>query len=221
MSASSKSSRCVTSKRTPSSARWLAEHFSDAYVKRAHAQGWRSRAAFKLEEIQRRDHLIKPGMTIVDLGAAPGGWSQYAAGVMAGRGLLLAVDILPLAPLAGVEFLQGDFTEAAVLASLHERLAGRTLDLVLSDLAPNITGEQDVDQARAMLLAEQALEFARPLLAARGALLVKLFQGAGFAAFLQELRRGFDSVATRKPGASRARSRELYLLAQRPRSGVV
>lgn len=191
-------------------------------MKRAQAQGWRSRAAFKLEEIQRRDHLIKPGMTIVDLGAAPGGWSQYAAGVMAGRGLLLALDILPMAPLAGVEFLQGDFTDAAVLARLHERLAERRVDLVLSDLAPNITGENDVDQVRAMQLAEQALEFARPLLlAARGALLVKVFQGAGFAGFLQALRRDFDTVATRKPGASRARSRELYLLAQRPKSGVV
>ena len=199
----------------------MQEHFSDAYVKRAQAQGWRSRAVFKLEEIQRRDHLIKPGMTIVDLGAAPGGWSQYAAGVMAGRGLLLALDILPMAPLAGVEFLQGDFTDAAVLAGLRERLAKRPVDLVLSDLAPNITGEADVDQARAMHLAEQALEFARPLLAARGALLVKVFQGAGFEAFLQQLRRGFENVATRKPGASRARSRELYLLAQRPRSGVV
>ena len=191
-------------------------------MKRAQAQGWRSRAAFKLEEIQRRDHLIKPGMTIVDLGAAPGGWSQYAAGVMAGRGLLLALDILPMAPLAGVEFLQGDFTDAAVLARLHERLAERRVDLVLSDLAPNITGENDVDQVRAMQLAEQALEFARPLLlAARGALLVKVFQGAGFAGFLQALRRDFETVATRKPGASRARSRELYLLAQRPKSGVV
>lgn len=190
-------------------------------MKRAQAQGWRSRAAFKLEEIQRRDHLIKPGMTVVDLGAAPGGWSQYAAGVMAGRGLLLALDILPMTPLAGVEFIQGDFTDAALLARLRERLAECRVDLVLSDLAPNITGEEDVDQARAMQLAEQALEFARPLLAARGALLVKVFQGGGFAGFLQALRRDFESVATRKPGASRARSRELYLLAQRPRTGVV
>lgn len=195
----------------------MAEHFSDPYVKRAQAQGWRSRAAFKLEEIQRRDHLIKPGMTIVDLGAAPGGWSQYAAAVLAGRGRLLALDLLPMAPLAGVECIQGDFTDAAVLAKLQERLYGHPVDLVLCDMAPNISGQEDVDQSRIMLLAERALEFARPLLAPRGALLVKAFQGAGFAVFLQELRRGFETVATRKPRASRGRSRELYLLAQRPK----
>lgn len=190
-------------------------------MKRAQAQGWRSRAAFKLEEIQRRDHLIKPGMTIVDLGAAPGGWSQYAAGVLSGRGTLIALDLLPMAPLPGVEFIQGDFTEEAVQAKLRERLAERPADLVLSDMAPNISGQADVDSSRAMLLAEQALDFARPLLAARGTLLVKAFQGAGFAAFLKELRGHFENVATRKPGASRARSRELYLLAQRPRRAAV
>lgn len=190
-------------------------------MKRAQAQGWRSRAAFKLEEIQRRDHLIKPGMTIVDLGAAPGGWSQYAAGVLSGRGMLIALDLLPMAPLPGVEFIQGDFTAETVQAKLREQLAGRPVDLVLSDMAPNISGQADVDSSRAMLLAEQALEFARPLLGPRGALLVKAFQGAGFAAFLQALRRGFESVVTRKPGASRTRSRELYLLAQRPRRAAV
>jgi 23S rRNA (uridine2552-2'-O)-methyltransferase len=160
-------------------------------------------------------------MTIVDLGAAPGGWSQYAAQVLAGRGRLLALDVLPMKPLAGVEFIQGDFTDEAVLAKLRERLADRQVDLVLSDMAPNISGEAAVDQPRAMRLAELALEFARPVLAARGALLVKAFQGAGFAVFLQELRRDFESVVTRKPGASRGRSRELYLLAQHPRPGAV
>ena len=160
-------------------------------------------------------------MTIVDLGASPGGWSQYAAHVLAGHGRLLAVDVLPMTPLAGVEFIQGDFTEDEVLAKLRERLAGRQVDLVLSDLAPNISGEAAIDQPRAMQLAELALAFARPTLAARGALLVKAFQGAGFAAFLQELRLGFESVMTRKPGASRRRSRELYLLAQRPRPRTV
>lgn len=206
------------SKRTPSSSRWLAEHFSDAYVRRAQSRGWRSRAAFKLEEIQRRDHLIKPGMTIVDLGAAPGGWSQFAAGILAGQGLLVALDVLAMQPLAGVQFIQGDFTEARVLESLEKALAGRSLDLVLSDMAPNISGQEDVDQPRAMHLAELALGFARPRLSRRGVLLVKTFQGAGFAVFLQELRRGFETVAARKPRASRARSRELYLLAQHPRA---
>lgn len=205
-------------KRTPSSSRWLAEHFSDAYVRRAKAQGWRSRAAFKLEEIQRRDHLIKSGMTIVDLGAAPGGWSQFAARILAGRGLLVALDLLPMQALEGVHFIQGDFTQPEALESLEKALAGAALDLVLSDMAPNISGQEDVDQQRAMHLAELGLEFARPRLNPHGALLVKAFQGAGFTAFLQELRRSFASVVTRKPRASRARSRELYLLAQHPRS---
>ena len=160
-------------------------------------------------------------MTIVDLGVAPGGWSQYAAQVLAGRGRLLALDVLPMKPLAGVEFIQGDFTDGGTLDKLRERLGGRQVDLVLSDMAPNISGEAAIDQPRAMLLAELAVKFARPVLAARGALLVKAFQGAGFAAFLQELRLGFESVVTRKPGASRGRSRELYLLAQRPRPGTV
>lgn len=202
------------SKRTKSSARWLAEHFSDVYVKRAQQEGWRSRAVFKLEEIQQRDKLIKPGMTIVDLGAAPGGWSQYAAKIQAGRGTLVALDILSMDPLAGVDIIQGDFTEEPVLAELQARLKGHAADLVLSDMAPNISGEEAIDQPRAVYLAELALAFALPVLAPQGAFLVKVFQGAGFAAYLQELRRRFRSVATRKPGASRPRSRELYLLAK-------
>ncbi|MGB9428711.1 MAG: 23S rRNA (uridine(2552)-2'-O)-methyltransferase RlmE [Gammaproteobacteria bacterium] len=205
-------------KRTKSSARWLAEHFSDVYVKRARQEGWRSRAVFKLEEIQQRDKLIKPGMTIVDLGAAPGGWSQYAAKIQAGRGTLVALDILSMDPLAGVDIIQGDFTEEPVLAELQARLKGHAADLVLSDMAPNISGEEAIDQPRAMYLAELALAFALPVLAPQGAFLVKVFQGVGFAAYLQELRRRFRSVATRKPGASRPRSRELYLLAKHLRA---
>ena len=204
-------------KRSKSSTRWLAEHFSDAYVKRAQQAGWRSRAVFKLEEVQRRDRLIKPGMTVVDLGAAPGGWSQYAAKILAGRGTLLALDILPMQPLDSVEFIQGDFTEPAVLDRVLERLGGRSADLVLSDMAPNISGDEAIDQPRAMHLAELALEFARRALGPEGAFLVKTFQGVGFADYLQALHGGFRSVVTRKPKSSRARSRELYLLAKQPR----
>ncbi|MGH8282956.1 MAG: 23S rRNA (uridine(2552)-2'-O)-methyltransferase RlmE [Gammaproteobacteria bacterium] len=206
------------SKRSKSSASWLAEHFSDVYVKRTQQEGWRSRAIFKLEEIQQRDKLIKPGMTIVDLGAAPGGWSQYAAKILKGRGALLALDILPMEPVQGVEIIQGDFTEGPVLADLHARLMGQPVDLVLSDMAPNISGEEAIDQPRSMYLSELALAFARPVLDPQGAFLVKTFQGAGFPAYLQAVRGSFHSVVTRKPAASRARSRELYLLARHPRA---
>ncbi len=201
-------------KRTKSSARWLSEHFSDVYVKRAQQGGWRSRAVFKLEDIQRRDHLVRPGMTIVDLGAAPGGWSQFVAKILAGRGKIVAVDILPMEMLPGVDILQGDFTEDGMQQKLAELLAGRPVDLVLSDMAPNISGDEAVDQPRMMHLAEQAMLFARSVLAPQGAFLVKVFQGAGFPAYLQELRSGFQKVAIRKPKASRNRSRELYLLAK-------
>ena len=204
-------------KRTKSSARWLAEHFSDTYVKRAQQAGWRSRAVFKLDEIQRRDHLIKPGMTVVDLGAAPGGWSQYAAKILAGRGSVLALDILPMEPLAGVEIIQVDFAQEPVLEQLRRRFAGHPVDLVLSDMAPNMSGDDAIDQPRAMYLAELALAFARSVLGPHGTLLVKVFQGAGFATYLRELRAGFRGVVTRKPKASRTRSRELYLLAKHRR----
>lgn len=204
-------------RRSRSSARWLAEHFSDAYVKRAHSDGWRSRAVFKLEAIQQRDHILKPGIRIVDLGAAPGGWSQYAAQVLGGTGAVFAMDILPMEPLAGVNFIQGDFTADSALAALQQGLAGRPVDLVLSDLAPNTTGEASVDQPRAMYLAELARDFALSVLAPDGTFLVKVFQGAGFSEYLQALRREFFGVAVRKPPASRDRSRELYLLARRPR----
>ena len=204
-------------KRTKSSARWLAEHFSDTYVKRAQQAGWRSRAVFKLDEIQRRDHLIKPGMTVVDLGAAPGGWSQYAAKILAGRGSVLALDILPMEPLAGVEIIQVDFAQEPVLEQLRRRFAGHPVDLVLSDMAPNMSGDDAIDQPRAMYLAELALAFARSVLGPHGTFLVKVFQGAGFVTYLRELRAGFRGVVTRKPKASRTRSRELYLLAKHRR----
>lgn len=201
-------------KRSTSSSRWLAEHFSDPYVKRAQQEGWRSRAVFKLEEIQRRDHLLKPGMAVVDLGAAPGGWSQYAAKVLGGKGRIVALDILPMDPLPGVEFLQGDFDQETTLQALRELLGGAKLDLVLSDIAPNITGVEDVDLPRAMYMAELALGFARETLRPGGSLLVKVFQGQGFPEYLRELKVSFQNVASRKPKSSRSRSREMYLLAR-------
>ncbi|HET7650034.1 MAG TPA: 23S rRNA (uridine(2552)-2'-O)-methyltransferase RlmE [Gammaproteobacteria bacterium] len=204
-------------RRTKSSARWLAEHFSDEYVKRAQAEGWRSRAVFKLEEIQGKDRIIRPGMRVIDLGAAPGGWSQFAARVMQGKGTLLASDILPMDPLPGVDFVQGDFTEQAVFDRLTERLGGLPADLVMSDMAPNISGDQAIDQPRAMYLVELALDFAQRALGPEGAFLVKVFQGEGFPEFMKSLRGSFRSVVTRKPRSSRARSREVYLLARSPR----
>lgn len=163
--------------RSRSSRRWLREHFDDAHVKRAQAEGWRSRAVFKLEEIDRKDRLVRPGMTIVDLGAAPGGWSQYCARTLKGRGVVVALDILAMDPLAGVAALRADFTEDEALGALDEVLAGRPVDLVLSDMAPNISGQAAVDQPRAMYLAELALDFAGHALKPGGDLLVKVFQG--------------------------------------------
>jgi 23S rRNA (uridine2552-2'-O)-methyltransferase len=204
-------------KRTKSSARWLAEHFSDEYVQRAQREGWRSRAAFKLEELDRRDRLLRSGMTVIDLGAAPGGWSQYAARRLGGQGRILALDVLPMDPVPGVEVLQGDFTEPDVLERLRHALGGAAADLVISDMAPNISGENDVDQPRAMYLAELALDLAADVLRPGGCLLVKAFQGEGFETYLKALRGRFESVAVRKPKASRARSREVYLLARNRR----
>ncbi|MGE5240291.1 MAG: RlmE family RNA methyltransferase [Bacteroidota bacterium] len=198
--------------RTKSSQRWLARHVSDEFVKRARKEGARSRAAYKLEEIDRRDHLLRPGMTVVDLGAAPGGWSQYVRGRIGDTGRLFALDILPMEPIAGAEFVQGDFTEPAVLDLLMQRLAGKPVDLVISDMAPNITGVASVDQARIMNVAELALDFADKTLTPGGALLVKAFQGVGFQAFHREMQRRFDKLVTRKPRASRSESREIYLL---------
>jgi 23S rRNA (uridine2552-2'-O)-methyltransferase len=204
-------------RRTKSSGRWLAEHFSDEYVKRAQAEGWRSRAVFKLEEIQTRDRILKPGMRVIELGAAPGGWSQYAARLVKGRGTLLASDILPMEPLPGVEFVQGDFTDEAVFERLMALFEGQRVDLVLSDMAPNISGDESIDQPRAMYLAELALDFAQRVLGPNGAFLVKVFQGQGLPDFMKDLRAAFTSVVTRKPRPSRARSREVYLLAKFPR----
>jgi 23S rRNA (uridine2552-2'-O)-methyltransferase len=201
-------------KRSKSSSRWLQEHFKDTYVKKAHATGARSRAVFKLEEIQRRDRLLKPGMTIVDLGAAPGGWSQFASKLMAGNGRVIALDILPMPPLEGVEFILGDFTTDEVLQSLRDSLKGEKADLVLSDIAPNMSGVGDVDQARAMALAELALDFTREGLRHGGSFLVKVFQGQGFQEYLRALRADFHEVSARKPKSSRSRSPEVYLLAR-------
>jgi 23S rRNA (uridine2552-2'-O)-methyltransferase len=203
--------------RSKSSARWLKEHFSDPYVKRAQAEGWRSRAVFKLEELLERDRLLEPGMTVVDLGAAPGGWSQMVRERLrthgADRGRVIALDILPMQGIAGVEMIEGDFREEAVLARLENLVDGGAVDLVLSDMAPNISGVESVDQARAMHLAELAQEFAGRRLKVGGAFLTKLFQGRGFDDYLRGLRADYDKVSIRKPKASRSRSAEVYALA--------
>ena len=201
-------------KRSKSSARWLAEHASDPYVKRAHEEGWRSRAAFKLEEIQRTDRLLRPGITVVDLGAAPGGWSQYAARLLAGKGRVIALDVLEMPALPDVEFIQGDFTEPDVLERLEAALGGARVDLVMSDMAPNMMGISDVDHDRSMYLVDLAVEFASKALRPGGDLLMKVFQGREFQPLLARLRKEFDTVKLRKPGASRARSSEVYVLAR-------
>jgi len=206
--------------RSKSSQRWLKEHFSDPYVKKAQAEGMRSRAAYKLEELVERDHLLKPGMVVVDLGAAPGGWSQWVRQELdvldKGRekqGRVIASDILEMPSLAGVEFLHGDFREDAVLAQLLAMLNGMPVDLVLSDMAPNKSGVDAVDQPRAMHLSELAMAFADGQLRTGGTFLIKLFQGTGFDDYVRELRRRYAKVVIRKPAASRKRSPEVYALA--------
>lgn len=199
--------------RSKSSSRWLREHFDDVYVKRAQSEGWRSRAAFKLEELLERDRLLKPGMTVVDLGAAPGGWSQLVRARLGDRGRIIALDILPMQGIGGVEFIEGDFREEHVLKQLEDILGDQGVDLVLSDMAPNMSGVAVADQARVMHLAELALEFSREWLKPGGAFLIKLFQGAGFDDYLRDLRADFGRVTMRKPKASRARSSEVYALA--------
>jgi 23S rRNA (uridine2552-2'-O)-methyltransferase len=198
--------------RTKSSQRWLARNARDKYVKRARQEGARSRAIYKLEEIDRRDRLLQPGMTVVDLGAAPGGWSQYVKSRVGDSGRVLALDILPMEPIVGVEFIEGDFAEPPVLDLLTQRLQGKPVDLVISDMAPNMSGVTSVDQARSMSLAELALEFSDKSLKPGGSLLIKTFQGAGFNEFFAQMRRRFEKLATRKPSASRAESKEIYLL---------
>ena len=198
--------------RTKSSQRWLARQEKDEFVKRARRQGARSRAIYKLEEIDRRDHLLRPGMMVVDLGAAPGGWSQYVKSRVGDSGRVLALDILPMEPIVGVAFVEGDFTEQPVLDLLMQRLQGKPVDLVISDMAPNMSGVPSVDQARSIGLAELALDFADKTLKPGGDLLMKTFQGAGFNELHARMRRRFGKLMSRKPQASRAESREIYLL---------
>jgi 23S rRNA (uridine2552-2'-O)-methyltransferase len=200
-------------KRSKSSRQWLDRHFSDDYVKRAQREGYRSRAVFKLMEIQDKDHLIRSGMRVVDLGAAPGGWSQLAKRLVGEQGQVFALDILAMDPIPGVNFIQGDFRDPEPLEVLRQSLAGERVDLVISDMAPNVTGIASVDQPRAIYLCELALDFAREVLRPGGGLLVKVFQGEGFDQYLQELRAAFGKVVSRKPKASRAKSREIYLVA--------
>lgn len=200
--------------KSKSSKKWLKEHFDDPYVKQAQDAGYRSRAVFKLKEIQEKDKLLYPGRVVVDLGAAPGGWSQYARGVLSKKDQIFGLDILPIEPLEGVTFIQGDFTEQAVLDQLLNTLNGQAVDLVLSDMAPNISGMKAIDQPKAMYLAELALDFAQQVLAPKGDFLVKVFQGEGFDDYMRLLREQFSKVLVRKPKASRPRSREVYLLAR-------
>ena len=207
-------------KRTKTSKQWMMEHVNDVYVQRAKAEGYRSRAAYKLIEVAARDKLLKLGMVVVDLGAAPGGWSQVAAAKTGTGGRVIAVDLLPMDSLRNVTFLQGDFRDEAVAQALERELAGRPIDLVLSDMSPNISGIALSDQARAMHLAELALEFAVKHLKPGGSLLVKVFQGSGFQEFLREMRSCFMRVMTRKPEASRGRSNELYLLGKERKAGI-
>ena len=191
----------------------MQEHFDDEFVKRSQKEGYRSRAVYKLEEIDQKDHLFKPGITVIDLGAAPGGWSQYVARKLKGKGRIIALDILPMEPLEHVEFIQGDFLEDAVFQQLLATLADDHPDLVISDMAPNMSGMNAVDIPRAMYMAELALDLGLQVLKPGGALLVKLFQGEGFDAYLKTLREHFHRVVMRKPRASRSRSREIYALA--------
>lgn len=200
--------------RSKSSQRWLKEHFSDPYVKKAQAEGLRSRAAYKLEELVERDRLLKPGMVVVDLGAAPGGWSQWVRQSMGDSGRVVALDILEMPSLAGVDFIHGDFREDEVLGQLEAMLNGQAVDLVLSDMAPNMSGVDAVDLPRAMHLAELAMEFADRHLRPGGAFLIKLFQGVGFDDYVRALRKRYTRVVIRKPAASRKRSTEVYALAQ-------
>lgn len=200
-------------KQSASSSRWLQEHFADKYVQQAKKQGLRSRAVFKIEEIHQKDNLIRPGMTVVDLGAAPGGWSQYAADLVGEYGTVVACDILPMDSLAGVEFLQGDFREEAVLKELLNKISGKNVDIVMSDMAPNMSGNDAADQAKSMYLVELALDMCHQVLKPNGSFIVKVFMGEGFDDYFKAVKQVFTVVKTRKPESSRARSREVYLVA--------
>ncbi|WP_440876074.1 23S rRNA (uridine(2552)-2'-O)-methyltransferase RlmE [Thalassotalea sp. PLHSN55] len=199
--------------KTASSTRWMQEHFDDEYVKKAQKLGLRSRAVFKIEEINNKDKLIKPGMKVVDLGAAPGGWSEYAVKAVGDKGQVVACDILSMDPIAGVDFLQGDFREDAVLDALLTRINGKNIDVVMSDMAANMTGNEAADSARSMYLVELALDMCNQVLKKNGAFVVKVFQGPGFEQYMKDVRAAFKVVKTRKPDSSRARSREVYLVA--------
>jgi 23S rRNA (uridine2552-2'-O)-methyltransferase len=200
-------------KRSASSSRWIQEHFSDKYVIQAQKKGLRSRAWFKLDEIQQNDKLFKSGVTVVDLGAAPGGWSQYAVTQIGVTGRVIACDILPMDPIVGVDFLQGDFRDERVLNALLERVEDKKVQVVMCDMAPNMSGTPAVDIPKSMYLVELALDMCRDVLAPGGSFLVKVFQGDGFDEYLREIRSLFTKVKIRKPDASRARSREVYIVA--------
>lgn len=200
--------------RTKSSQQWMQEHFHDEYVKKAQALGYRSRAVFKLVEIQEKDKIIRPGMNIVDLGAAPGGWSEYARKLIGKNDKVIALDLLEIEPIPGVEFIQGDFREDEVLEKLHKVLDGQPVHLLLSDMAPNMSGNREMDQPRSIYLGELALDAAHSILEKGGTFLIKMFQGAGFDEYLNQVKQHFKSVAIRKPKASRARSNEVYILAK-------
>ncbi len=202
-----------------SSKAWMHEHVTDPYVRRAQSEGMRSRAAYKLQQLAERDHLLKQGLTVIDLGAAPGGWSQVARQAVGDSGRVIAVDLLEMQPVAGVEFIRGDFGEDPVLKALEDMLGGQGVDLVLSDMAPNISGVAAVDQARSVGLAELALDFAVNHLKPKGNFLVKVFQGSGFDALVAEVRRRFVQVLIRKPEASRSRSNEVYVVAKGLKTG--
>ena len=206
-------------KKKSSSKAWLKEHRDDPYVQQAQREGYRSRACYKLLELQEKDRLIKPGMTVVDLGSAPGGWSQVAVELVGHKGRVVASDILAMDNLAGVEFIQGDFTEDAVFEQILEAIGGEPVDLVVSDMAPNMSGMAAVDQPKSMYLVELALDMAQRVLAPGGSFVAKVFQGEGFDELFRETRDAFDKVLTRKPKASRPRSREVYLVARGFRGG--
>ncbi|MCQ8182517.1 23S rRNA (uridine(2552)-2'-O)-methyltransferase RlmE [Methylomonas sp. SURF-1] len=200
--------------RSKSSQQWMQEHFQDEYVKKAQALGYRSRAVFKLIEIQEKDKIIKPGINIVDLGAAPGGWSEYASKIVGKKSKVIALDLLPIEPIEGVEFIQGDFREDEVLEKLYKVLDGEPVHLLLSDMAPNMSGSREMDQPRSIYLGELALDAAQRILVKGGTFLIKMFQGAGFDEYYNQVRQQFNNVAIRKPKASRARSNEVYILAK-------
>ncbi len=205
-------------KRSKASGRWLQEHFDDHFVKEAQRLGYRSRAAFKLLEILEKDKLVKKGMTVIDLGAAPGGWTQIISQQLQGTGRIIATDILPMDHLPDVEFVEGDFTEEKVFQSILSLMNGQAADLVISDMAPNMSGMRDIDQPKSMYLAELALDLAVKTLSSEGAFVVKVFQGEGFDQYISDIKKTFLKVATRKPSSSRARSREVYVVAQKFRS---